>query len=346
MKVLITGGTGSVGQETTRRLVAAGHDVLVVGRRPDMAVPGAQYAACDVTQFNDLREKIVGLDAVVHLAAIANPMAAPGPEVVRVNVLGTINVFEAAAKAGVRRVVQASSINAFGCHWGLVDLDHVRYFPIDEEHPVYTTDPYSFSKEVIESIGHYYWRRDGITSLALRLPWVHSQDYLASDRHRQNVRQGRAVLDEVAGLPAAQRLERLADARRRNMEYRRQRPTDHGARERGVPSQGFSDSPFCRMYMGARFNFWAFVDERDSAQAIEKGLWAKYEGSHVLCVNDSHNWLLYDTEKLLGLFFPEVTQRRRPLRGSESLVSIDKARALIGFEPEHSVALQGYQVSS
>lgn len=338
MKILITGGTGSVGRETTRRLVAAGHDVLVVGRRPEMAVPGAQYAACDVTQFTDLREKMAGREAVVHLAAIANPTAAPGPEVIRVNVLGTFNVFEAAAQAGVRRVVQASSINAFGCHWGLVDLDHVRYFPVDEEHPVYTTDPYSFSKEVIEGIGHYYWRRDGITSLALRLPGVHPQDYLAGDKYRQNVRQGRAVLDEVAGLPAAQRLERLAAARRRNLEYRRQRPTEHGAQERGAPSHDFSDDPFCRMYIGSRSNFWAFVDERDSAQAVEKGLLAKYEGSHVLFVNDSHNWLLYDTEKLLGLFFPEVTPRRRPIRGSESLISIDQARALIGFEPEYSVA--------
>ena len=90
--------------------------------------------------------------------------------------------------------------------------------------------------------------------------------------------------------------------------------------------------------MGARFNFWAFVDERDSAQAIEKGLSAEYEGSHVLFVNDSHNSILYDTEKLLGLFFPGVARRQRAIRGCESLVSIDRARELIGFEPEHSVA--------
>jgi nucleoside-diphosphate-sugar epimerase len=90
--------------------------------------------------------------------------------------------------------------------------------------------------------------------------------------------------------------------------------------------------------MNARPNFWAFVDERDSAQAIEKGLTADREGSHVLFINDAHNWLLYDTEKLLSVMFPEVTGRKRPIRGSDSLVSIDKARDLIGFEPEHSVA--------
>lgn len=337
MKVLITGGTGSVGRETTRRLVAAGHDVLVVGRRADLEIPGAKYAACDITNFDDLRAHTAGRDAIVHLAAIASPMRSPGTEVMRVNVLGTFNVFEAAAKAGVRRIVQASSINAFGCWWGVDEMPHVRYFPIDERHPTFTTDPYSFSKQIIEEIGAYYWRRDGITSIALRLPGVHPQDYRVSERYRQNVEQSRAVLDELTALPEGQRQARLAGVRAKVAAHRRQRPLECDAKERGVQPTDFGNDALARMYMGARFNFWAMVDERDSAQAVEKGLLAKYEGSHMLFVNDSHNWLLYDTEKLLGLFFPEVTQRRRPLGGSESLVSIDKARALIGFEPEHSV---------
>ena len=90
--------------------------------------------------------------------------------------------------------------------------------------------------------------------------------------------------------------------------------------------------------MRARPNFWAFVDERDSAGAIARSLTAHCQGSHVLFINDSHNWLRYDTEKLLGVFYPEVTRRARSIRGSEALVSIDRARDLIGFEPEHSVA--------
>ena len=92
------------------------------------------------------------------------------------------------------------------------------------------------------------------------------------------------------------------------------------------------------MYGHDRPNFWAFLDERDSALAIEKALVADFEGSHVLFVNDPHNRLLYDTEKLLALLFGDVTARKRPIRGSEALVSIDKARELIGFECEHSVA--------
>jgi len=338
MRVLITGGTGSVGQAATERLVRDGWEVLVVGRRPGIEIPGAEYAVCDVTCFDDLCEKIAGCDAAVHLAAIASPGSTPGPEVIRVNVLGTFNVFEAAAKAQVRRVVQASSINAFGCWYGVVDLVQMRYFPIDEAHPTYTTDPYSFSKELIEDVGDYYWRRDGISSVALRLPWVHPRGHQAGEKHRQTMREAHALLDEVAALPEAERLERLAAAREKVMAFRRQRPLEFGTGERGLARHAFKDDPFCRMYMSPRPNFWAFLDERDSAQAIEKGLTADYEGAHALFVNDSHNTILYDTEALLGLFFPEVTRRSRTIQGSESLVSIDKARDLIGFEPEYSVA--------
>jgi nucleoside-diphosphate-sugar epimerase len=338
MKVLITGGTGSVGKAATERLVRSGWDVLVVGRRSGIEIAGAEYAVCDVTGYDGLREKMRGCDAVVHLAAIANPGRNPGPEVMRVNVLGTFNVFEAAAKEGVRRIVQASSINAFGCFYGLGDLDHVRYFPIDEEHPSYTTDPYSFSKEVIENVGDYYWRREGISSVALRLPWVHPREHGTGEDHRRELAGTRAVLDEMAALPEAEWLARLAAAREKAVAFRRQRPLEYGGKRRGARRGGRKDDPLCGIYFGARANFWTFVDERDSAQAIEKGLTAEYEGSHVLFINDSHNWLLYETEKLLGLFFPEVTGRKRPIRGCESLVSIDKARALIGFQPEHSIA--------
>ena len=338
MRVLVTGGTGSVGKAATERLVRDGWDVLVVGRRSGIEIPGAEYAACDVTCFEDVCEKVAGCDAVVHLAAIASPISAPGPEVIRVNVLGTFNVFEAAAKAGVRRIVQASSINAFGCFFSLVDLPQMRYFPVDEEHPIYTTDPYSFSKEVIENVGDYYWRRDGISSVALRLPGVHRQGHQGSEGHRRRVGRGRALLDELAALPEAQRQERLAAIREKTVEYRRQRPLEPGAADRETRRRKFKDDPLCRMYANDRFNFWAFVDERDSAQAVAKGLTAEYEGSHVLFINDSQNWLLYDTEKLLGLLFPGVKERKRPIQGSESLVSIDKARDLIAFEPEYSVA--------
>ena len=53
-------------------------------------------------------------------------------------------------------------------------------------------------------------------------------------------------------------------------------------------------------------------------------------------MHDSRNWTGIESETLLGLFFPEVKARKRPLKGTETLVSIDRARDVIGFEPEYS----------
>ena len=58
MKVLVTGGTGNVGKEAVSRLVANGWEVRVVGRRGGMEIPGAEYAVCDVTCCDDVREKL------------------------------------------------------------------------------------------------------------------------------------------------------------------------------------------------------------------------------------------------------------------------------------------------
>ncbi|MFN8447780.1 MAG: hypothetical protein U0521_04085 [Anaerolineae bacterium] len=76
---------------------------------------------------------------------------------------------------------------------------------------------------------------------------------------------------------------------------------------------------------------------RDAAQSLEKAVTADYEGAHPLFVNDSVNTMTYDSRTLVRLFFPEVTEIRGDFSGAASLISIDRARALIGFEPEHSI---------
>jgi nucleoside-diphosphate-sugar epimerase len=75
-----------------------------------------------------------GCDQVVHLAALASPVVGRPEEVFRVNAEGTFNVFQAAAEAGIRRVVQASSINALGLYYGVRTTDPL-YFPVDEAAP-------------------------------------------------------------------------------------------------------------------------------------------------------------------------------------------------------------------
>jgi nucleoside-diphosphate-sugar epimerase len=336
MKVLVTGGIGAVGKAVLERLVHNGWDVRVVDRKPKFEMEGIDYRVCDITNYKDLRKKMRGCEAVVHLAAIPNPMFVPPPELFHINVAGTYNVYEAAAAEGIQRLVQASSINAFGCFWGNRDI-YPDYFPIDEEHPTATTDVYSFSKEVVEDIGAYYWRRKGISSVSLRFPGVWSRARMSSEDVKVHREQVRAVIDEFAAESEAKRLERLAKVRQAAVEFRKKGHMEYPLAQQGLQRKGDSDDPIWPIYTFDRLNFWAYVDERDSAQSIERGLTAPYEGHHALFINAKNNSLDYDSTTLVRLFFPAVSQWKHPLRGTESLVSIAKARSLIGFEPEHSI---------
>lgn len=335
MKVLITGGAGLIGKATTERFVSKGWDVRVIGLETAPELPGAEFVTCDITDYDALRQQMQGCQAVVHLAAIRGPQLAAGHTLFQVNVAGTFNVFEAAAAEGIRRVVQASSINAFGCAYSLVDIAP-QYLPIDEDHPTYTTDPYSYSKEAVEDIGRYFWRREGISSVALRFPAVYASTFRASEtssRYRQAMT---SLLDKLAALPETERRERLAFARQGALEWRKQRPLEFkdGKRPEPLPRET-EDELLISAYAMDRFNFWSFIDVRDAAQSLEKGVTAPYEGAHALFVNSRHNWLDYDSMSLVRLFFPDSRVLQGALAGSSTLVSIDKACALIGFEPEY-----------
>jgi len=366
MKILLTGGTGSVGREAVSRLVRTGHAVRVIGRSRDVTIDGAQYASCDVTAFNELRKQVDGMDAIVHLAAIPNPFGGPTQEIFHVNCQGTYNVYAAAAEAGIKRVVCASSINALGFTFGIRGFT-VRYFPIDEDHPSHTTDPYSFSKQVMEQTAAYFWRREGISGVCLRLPAVYDVNGWAEGWMMRQPHHFKAALDKLLALSVQERADRVktliekddaarlerfsqpqhklrerwghhkhdhpeteeekAERRRRHKEWREK------WRERMKTDPDFPFYPL----MAGRTDFWAGVTAQDCALAIEKSLVASYEGSHPLFINDRCNILGVESELLAATLFPGVTERTRPLRGVESLVSIDRARKLIGFEPEHSM---------
>ena len=105
----------------------------------------------------------------------------------------------------------------------------------------------------------------------------------------------------------------------------------------GLRQRDWRDYPDMPLLFGAT-DFRTSIDARDSAQAIEKGLLADHEASHPLFVNDSHNNAGIESERLLQVFFPEVTERERQIPGSEALVSIERARELLGFEPEFSAS--------
>jgi len=328
VRVLVTGGTGKVGRTAVARLVRQGHVVRVIGRRPDVTIEQAEYRSCDINDYEAIRDQVRGVEAIVHLAAIRHPSLGPGQEIFRVNCSGTFNIYHAAAAEGVSRVVTASSINALGYNFGTKEFA-LQYFPIDEEHPSFTTDPYSFSKQIVEEIAAYFWRREGISGICLRLPAV----YENTDRDRgvtSFLMLAQDAYTAFFALSPAERQRRAAQIIARFEAMRSERAWERPTYRFGM------DQPDAGLMFG-RSNFWTSINAEDSAQAIEKGLLAHYDGSHPLYINDSHNFVGVDTEVLARTFFPGVTTWKRAVHGTESLVSIDRARALIGFEPQHSI---------
>ncbi len=166
MKVLVTGGAGFIGSHIVDLLLAEGHDVgvvdnLVTGKRGNVN-RGAHFYEVDVVSpsFQDVLGETKP-EVVFHEAAQMSVKASTDDPLydARVNVLGLVNVLEGCARAGVRKVVFASS----GATYGNPD-----YLPIDEEHPQRPASPYGITKMVAEHYLRYYALDRGVTFTALR----------------------------------------------------------------------------------------------------------------------------------------------------------------------------------
>ncbi len=331
MRILVTGGMGEIGRPTVRWLLERGHEVRVLDLNVDAPIPGAECRKVDITEFDALAPQMAGIEGIVHLAAIRHPGLAPSPTLFEVNVGGTFNVLRAAADAGVRRAVCASSINALGYNFGIkYPADQLRYFPIDEAHPTHTTDAYSFSKGTIESVGRYFWRREALPSLFLRFPGVYDLD------------DPDAILTEAVTGCRRQTTQLMA----MDEPARTQRAQDIVARfkQKGrahVWEEGFDLSFPDATIMFGYSNFWTSLDVRDAARAIESGLLAEHEGSHAAYITDTHNFVGLPSHDLAAVFYPEVTTWKQPVTGTEALVSTDRIRALIGFEPQYPFETYG-----
>lgn len=109
-KVLITGMSGLIGGILKAQWEDK-YQLSALNRRP---IPGVECHQADVSDLDAIQPAFNGKDVVVHLAAIAD-FKAPWEEVLKHNVIGTYNVFEAARRAGVKRVIYGSSGQVF---WG------------------------------------------------------------------------------------------------------------------------------------------------------------------------------------------------------------------------------------
>jgi nucleoside-diphosphate-sugar epimerase len=167
--VLVTGAGGLLGRYVIAEL--SGH-CAVMGfdlRRPEGEV---SFIDADVTDLRAVRQAVAGKDAVVHIAALANIWAGSGEDIVRVNVMGTWNVLQAAEEAGVRRVVLCSSDSVVGFTVASSKVLPPLYLPIDEAHPLRPTDPYALSKKLGEEAGRSFAQRGALQVVVLRPVFV------------------------------------------------------------------------------------------------------------------------------------------------------------------------------
>ena len=133
-RVVVTGGTGHIGNVLVRLLVSSGNDVrVVVPPREDIAPLGelpVEVVEADVRSTDSLREAFGGCDTVYHLAGIVSIWPGDGELLHQINVLGTRNVVNACLETGVRRLVYTSSIHALAePPWGITINESCAYDP-------------------------------------------------------------------------------------------------------------------------------------------------------------------------------------------------------------------------
>lgn len=165
MKILVTGSTGAIGAWVVRRLVEAGHTVRALDMRAQPLSSDYEYLPGDIRSLAVVRQSVMGMEAVVHLAAIPYDVEGQAEQVLDTNIHGTWNVLLASLEAGVRRVVSFSSINALGQsqknHPGL-------YLPLDDDVPHYPINNYEISKHTGEELCFAFAARGVFSAVSLR----------------------------------------------------------------------------------------------------------------------------------------------------------------------------------
>ncbi len=165
---LVTGGAGFIGSHVAARLLAEGARVRVLdnfstGSPANLPTPGANLEIIrgDIRDLAVLERAAAGVRAIFHQAAmrsvprsVADPLGANDN-----NVTGTLQVFEAARRAGVPRVVYASSSSVYGDRPEL---------PKREDQPPAPISPYAVSKAAGEQYGQVWHRLYGVETVGLR----------------------------------------------------------------------------------------------------------------------------------------------------------------------------------
>ena len=276
MRIALTGSSGKLGRVVARELRSQGYEVIGM----DLDGPrGAGFVQVDLTDYGQVVDAFTavgdrhdGIDAVVHLGAIPAPGIRSDVATFHNNMPATFNVFWAAVRLGIRRIVYASSETVLGLPFDVPP----PYIPVDEEYPARPESVYSLVKTLEEHLATELvrWHPD-VSITALRFSNVMDPE-------------------DYAAFPSF----------------------DHDALQR-------------------KWNLWGYIDARDGAQAVQRALEVAQPGFDQFIIAAADTVMSRPNAELIAEVFPDVPLTRE-VEPNETLLSIDKARRMLGFEPRHS----------
>jgi uronate dehydrogenase len=156
--VLITGATGDVGTHLRREL-AGKYRLVVSDKRNSKAQKGEKFIRADISKMADAMKITKGVDAIVHLGGYS--VEGPWEGILQANIIGCYNVFEAARKNGVKRIVFPTSNHAVGFYRRDETIDH-RVYPRPDGR-------YGVSKVFGEALGRLYTDKYGMEMFMIRI---------------------------------------------------------------------------------------------------------------------------------------------------------------------------------
>lgn len=216
MRIAVTGSSGKLGQAVVAHLVETGHSVTGLDA---VGAPGDGFVRVDLTDAGQVLDALAGveerydrLDAVVHLAASPAPGIRPDTVLLQDNLAMTIAALQGARRAGISRIVHASSETLLG-----LPLDEPPpAAPIDESQPVRPNVMYAVGKHLEEELGRQLCRIDPTLSITgLRFSNVMApEDYAAFEswQHDASVRRWN-LWGYIDRRDAAQAVERALTVR-------------------------------------------------------------------------------------------------------------------------------------
>lgn len=165
-RVLLTGAAGGVGSRL-RKILAGRFETLILSdlRVPDNLAPGESFRPADLSDMEQVEAAVAGVDGIIHLGGL--PYEFGWDEMLKANIVGTYNMFEAARRAGVGRIVFASTNQVVGFY------PRERRFGI--EAPLRPSSRYGVTKAFGESLAALYCDKHGMRALCIRIGRVFDQ---------------------------------------------------------------------------------------------------------------------------------------------------------------------------